>query len=345
VRAVLANAASPKTQPFEVWFDAAGKKIAPIRQQRMIASGEKPASVRMVERIVTTGRVGFTIDLRRRDGNHWYLHLSREEKALPVAHAPVAWMGVDLNCDSVAHAVVSLRDGSPVLESYGKSKFPADGPSGERRTALYRIVNQLVDEAAQRNLGISLEYLDFEHCKRWLRTKLGALLHIMPYRKIRGIFERRCLELGVPLRYVPPKYSSLLGALLSARWPQLGREQAAGAILALRASETGNPWLEQACEHAAKAEKISLRLNAKGRYGHTLVVEDESRPSTSKGSSGRQMDSPRFPVEPALKWQVACGRKVSGAFLTLSAFRADSLRELRRAAKAQKRILSSRSLR
>jgi len=38
-----------------------------------------------------------------------------------------------------------------------------------------------------------LEYLDFERCKRWLRTKLGAMLRVIPYRPIRKAFERRCL--------------------------------------------------------------------------------------------------------------------------------------------------------
>jgi IS605 OrfB family transposase len=345
VRAVLANCSSPKTTPVEVWFDGGGKKIGPVRQQRMIAAGERPASVRTIDRVVTDGRVGFTIDLKRRENGKWYIHLSREEKALPQALPPVGWMGVDLNCDSIAHAVISIRDAEPVLESYGKDFFPPKSPAGELLTTLYRIVNQLVDDAAQRSLGISLEYLDFEQCKRWLKTKLGALLHAMPYRKIRSIFERRCLELGVPFRYVPPKYSSLLGALLSARWPELGRDQAAGAVLALRASETGNPWLETACEAAVKADRISLRLNAKGKYGHTLVVEESLPRTTSNGMSGRQLDSPRFPVEPALAWQVRCGSKVRGAFLTLAALRAASLRELRRAAKAQKRILSVGSLR
>jgi IS605 OrfB family transposase len=333
VQAVLANTPSPAVQPVEVWFDAVGKKIGPMVQRRMIANGVTPTAVRTIQRTVTTGRVGFTIELRRRADGRWYLHLSREEKGLAVERAPVGWMGVDLNCDSIAHAVVSFRD-----------ETPAAGPAGERRTALYRIIDRLVDEAAQRNVGISLEYLDFEHCKRWLKSKLGALLHVMPYRRILGIFERRCLELGVPLRYVPPKYSSLLGALLSARWPQLGRDQAAGAVLALRASEVGNPWLEGACEQAAKAQQISLRLNAKGRYGHTLVVEAERRFPTSKENAGRQMDSPRYPVEPALQWQVVCGRKVRDAFATLAALRADLLREQRRAAKAQKCIQPACSL-
>jgi hypothetical protein len=102
-------------------------------------------------------------------------------------------------------------------------------------------------------------------------------------------------------------------------------------------SINGRLWLERACEQAVKAERLSLRLNAKGRFGHTLVVADSPPPPESNGSSGRQSDSPRFPVEPALKWQVACGRKISRAFSTLADLRSASLRDQRRAAKALKR--------
>ena len=337
VQAVQANGPSVRKVPSLVWFGADGKKIYPVRQKQMEQAGERPASTRLIDRAVTAGRIGLTIDLRRQENGHWYIHVSREQKDLPQAYVPHAWLGIDLNCDSVASAVVSMRGGLPVLESFGKEHFPAGGPAGERTEVLHGIINRLVAEAKHRRLGIALEYLDFEHCKRWLRTKLGALLHLMPYRQIRGIFERRCREAGVPLRYVPPKYSSLLGALLSAKWPQLGRDQAAGAILALRASETGNPWLERACEQATKAERVSFRLNRKGQFGHTLVVEASAPPPTSNGNPGRQMDRPCFPVEPALQWQVACGRKISDAFSTLAALRAASLQERRRAAKAQKR--------
>lgn len=337
LQAVQANGPGVKKAPVLVWFGADGKKINPGRQQRMEQAGERPASTRLIDRAVTAGRVGLTIDLRRQENGHWYIHVSREQKDIPQAYVPSAWLGVDLNCDSVASAVVSIREGLPVLESFGKEHFPAGGPAGERTEVLHAIINRLVSEAKDRKLGIALEYLDFEHCKRWLRTKLGAMLHVMPYRQIRGIFQRRCLEAGVPLRYVPPKYSSLLGALLSSKWPKLGRDQAAGAILALRASETGNPWLERACEQAAKAERVSLRLNRKAKFGHTLVVEASSPPPAPNGNPGRQMDRPRFPVEPALQWQVACGRKVSDALSTLTALRAAWLRAQRRAAKAQKR--------
>jgi len=341
VRAVQANAGKTTTRLVEVWFDETGKKISDFNRAKMEKAGLRPAEIRQIERVVTDGRVGLTIDLRRQVNGKWYIHISRQQKLAALASdfaTPAGWIGVDLNCDSIAHGVVSIRDGEPVLESYAKDYFPPTGPAGERLTALYTIVNAIVAEAAERRLGICLEYLDFEHCKRFLRNKLGALLHLMPYRTIRGIFERRCLEAGVPLRYVPPKYSSLLGALISVKWPQLGRDQAAGAVLALRASEAGNQWLELACEQAAKAEQVSFRLNAKGKYGHTLLVADTClQPADTGFISWRQTDSPRYPVEPALKWQVACGRKVSRAFSTLADLRSASLRAVRRAAKAPKR--------
>ena len=83
VRSVLANAASPQATPIEVWFDSAGKKIGPARQKQMIEARQSPASIRTIKRAVTAGRVGFTIDLRRQETGRWYIHLSREEKALP----------------------------------------------------------------------------------------------------------------------------------------------------------------------------------------------------------------------------------------------------------------------
>ena len=338
IRLVQANACKITKAPVEVWFDAKGKKISDNRRAKMLKAGEPPASVRQVMRTVTKNRYGLTIDLRRQATGHWYIHVSRKATDLPAKTlAPVGWLGVDLNCDSIARAAVTMRDGSPVLGSYGKDSFPAGGPAGARRTRLFTIINALVAEAKARNFGIALEYLDFEHCKRWLKTKLGAMLHVMPYRAIRAIFERRCLAAGVPLRYVPPKYSSLLGALISAKWTELGRDQAASAVIALRASEAGNPWLETACEQAVKAERVSLRLNAKGKFGHTLVVAEATPRPTSNRDDGRQLDSPmRYPVEPALKWQVSCGRKIKGAFSTLADLRSASLRDQRRAAKAQK---------
>ena len=333
-RAVLANRSGRTFEVIPVWFNSHGKKIGPKRQERMEANQQLPASIRGIRRAVTAGREGLTIDLRKPEGrNRWYIHVSQTRPAVK-AYTPKSWIGVDLNCDSLAFAHLDCNVKTPQVKSYAKAPFPASGPAAPRAMAVYAAINAVVAKAKAEQAGIGLEFLEFEFCKRWMRSKLGALLRAMPYRKIRAAFERRCLEQGVTLRFVPPKYSSVLGSIVSQRWPALGRDQAAGVVLALRASEPGNQWLERTCEQIVRAEKISLRFNAKGKFGHSaLLVTTTSPPEvTTTKARGHQRDHPCFPVEPALYWQVAAGRKIQGGFSSLFA----DLREQRRAAKAQK---------
>ena len=90
---------------------------------------------------------------------------------------------------------------------------------------------------------------------------------------------------------------------------------------------------------------VTLNDVKKNKKDVSELIEDEefdfiwaSPPCPSlTGAPGRQKDRPGFPVEPALKWQVACGRKISAAFSTLADLRSASLRATRRAANAQKR--------
>jgi hypothetical protein len=148
----------------------------------MQARGEAPAATKTVPRVITAGRVPLSVTLRRRDDGKWYLLASFPRNDLPGAIAqPTAWMGVDLNADSVAHAVMQMVAGEPVLLSYRKDTFSLSDSKAHRTERLYRIVNALVADAKQNGWGVSLEYLDFEHCKSWLKTKLGALLHLFPY--------------------------------------------------------------------------------------------------------------------------------------------------------------------
>jgi len=76
-------------------------------------------------------------------------------------------------------------------------------------------INEIVLAAKASRCLVVLEYLHFEHRKRWLRTKLGAKLRVMPYREIRKAFERRRMEQSVVLRYVRSHYTSILGAVLT----------------------------------------------------------------------------------------------------------------------------------
>ena len=236
---------------------------------------------KLVKRKITTGRVPLTLWLiKGEDDSRFWVHVSYfKDKVLP-AYAPVCAIGVDLNTDSIASNRVHFVDGGLKLD-WAKPLFDPEMSKTEKATWIYEVINGLVAEAKARNYMIVLEYLDFEGSKRWLRTKLGAMLRIMPYRKIRQAFERRCMEEGVILRYVNPSYTSLLGAVLT-EYPNLGRDEAAAAVIALRATEEGNAWLEARCAELAKAERCKIRINRKSQFGCTVQVDGGLIPRQSE---------------------------------------------------------------
>ncbi len=244
-------------QPFAFTEEAA--KLGPRKGQK-------------VRRKVSAGRVPLTVWLIRHQNGHWYIHLSFiKDKARP-DYLPVGAIGVDINCDSIADTKVQLADGTPLILKHQKRVFDPAWSKEEKQAWIYEQINQIVLEAKTSRCMVVLEYLDFEQSKRWLRTKLGAMLRIMPYRKIRKAFERRCAEHGVVLRYVKSHYTSILGAILT-DYPNLGRDQAAAAVIGLRALENGNAWLEKHSREIAVQERARLRINRKGQFGCTVTTD------------------------------------------------------------------------
>jgi IS605 OrfB family transposase len=249
---------------------------------------------------VTTGRVPLTVWLIHKDNGHWYVHVSFFKNAIKPNYIPVGASGVDLNCDSIVDTQVQMADGEPLILHHKKRMFNPKWSKDEKKAWIYEQVTEIVADAKSRNYMVVLEYLDFEHCKRWLRTKLGAMLRIMPYRKVRQAFERQCMEQGVILRYVKSGYTSLLGAVL-ASYPNLGRDQAAAAVIGLRASEEGNAWLEKQCKILATQEGTKLRINRKRKFGCTVTTEGammdrqlEDQPAKEGSSLDRATDVHRF---------------------------------------------------
>ena len=200
-----------------------------------------------MDRKVTTGRVPLTVWLIQEENGHWYVHISFFRDKTQPDYSPVGAIGVDLNCDSIAETRVQVADGEPLVLHHEKRMFNPAWSKEQKEAWIHEQIREIVLEAKAQRCMVVLEYLDFEHCKRWLRTKLGAMLRVMPYRRIRKAFERKCMEHGVVLRYVKSNYTSILGAVLTS-YPNLGRDQAAAAVIGLRALDEGNAWLEQQCQ-------------------------------------------------------------------------------------------------
>ena len=254
----------------------------------------------LVRRKVTTGRVPLTVWLIHDENGHWYIHISWFKEKVQPDYLPIGAMGVDLNCDSIAETRVQLADGEPLVMEQHKRFFDPAMSRDQKESWIYEQINGIVLAAKANRCLIALEFLEFEHCKRWLRTKLGAMLRIMPYRKIRQAFERRCLEQGVILRYVKSNFTSLLGAVLTG-YPNLGRDQGAAVVIGLRALEAGNAWLEKQCKALAQQERARLRINRKGNFGCTVTTEGvlidrqlENSSAQDGSSLDRETDTHRF---------------------------------------------------
>jgi len=227
---------------------------------------------RLVDRKVTTGRVPLTVWLIQEENGHWYVHISFFRDKTHLDYSPVGAIGVDLNCDSIAATRIQVADGEPLVLHHEKRMFNPSWSKEQKEAWIHEQIRDIVLEAKDHRCMVVLEYLDFEHCKRWLRTKLGVMLRVMPYRRIRKAFERKCMEHGVVLRYVKSNYTSILGAVLT-DYPNLGRDQAAAAVIGLRALDEGNAWLEQQCKVLAARERARLRINRKSKFGCTVTID------------------------------------------------------------------------
>ena len=221
----------------------------------------------------STGRVALTITLwQDPEEGQWMIRISYFEPPQPLL-VPLGELGVDLNTDSLAPSVITWDQGLPCLGTMKKLRFPKENDVN-KIARIYEIIGQITEHAKEHRLQIVLEKLDFEHCKPFLNNKLGALLHILPYAKIRNIFVRKCAQLGVPLKFINPQYTSLLGGVLTTFTGQ-GRDAGASAIIALRGSDAGNQWLESTSKQLLECKQFRIRLNAKGKFGKEIGLSLE----------------------------------------------------------------------
>jgi IS605 OrfB family transposase len=243
--AYLANAVKTNSAPF-------------THEKRKCKQGDRKG--KYTKRKDTEGRVPLSVEFICKAGT-WHIHVAYEMPKIPVDFVE-NYAGVDLNVPSLAAGAYTPKDGLLWSKTF---TFDPKATKKEKQRLFHQYVNEVVDWARQNHFGIALEYLEFEHAKRWLKTKLGSLLRIFPYRKLRQIFERRCAKMGVPLRYVNPRYTSLLGNVLGTEHPQLTRDTAAGCIIGLQATDAGNAFLNQKLKqfmlHAKK-----IRITAKNQF-------------------------------------------------------------------------------
>ena len=201
---------------------------------------------------------------KRRDNGSWYIYMGYAITETPKSRVFNGVLGIDLNNGHLEASAVNTK-----LEvvQYWKEAYDSKCDKNTRERQLYAIIRRFVGYAKANNYKISLEYLEFEHSKKYLQNKLGAMLHVLPYRKIRKKFERECYKSGVELVYVKSEYTSVLGNLIASLDCKYSRDTAASIVIAMRALEGGNAYLNKICSNLKR-----LRLNAKGMFGRHIDI-------------------------------------------------------------------------
>lgn len=197
-----------------------------------------------------------------RTEDHWNLHLSYSTPGKEVSKGQLGQIGVDINNGHLDAAMTRLVNGK-LKVIYKSYTYDTKADKHTRQKQIYVIINEVVAWAKANDCGVTLEYLDFEVSKKYLNSKLGALLHTLPYKKIRYKFERSCHQAGVALGYVKSSYTSLLGNLIASDNCNYSRDVAAAIVIALRNLKGGNTYLNKLSQNNRKV----IRLNVKGKCG------------------------------------------------------------------------------
>ena len=251
-----------------------------------------------------------------RKGNSWNIYVSFPLVLMPLPAKKSGYaIGLDLNNGHLDVTRVGLDGRNLVIDEYRVFEYDTEGDKYKREEQLYAHIREIVAWAKLNGDILALEYLDFEGSKRWLRNKLGSILHVLPYKKIIAKFERECHKAGVELRYVRPAYTSLLGNLIATDYPGLGRDVAASVVIALRGLEGGNFWLDRRCLKYLKAERQRLRINDKGRFGRDIICVMETSGDSEGTATGSVVgDTSRSKsTKPTLYGvQVSAGDSISG---------------------------------
>ena len=255
-----------------------------------------------VWRKVRTGRVALKVFFMRK-GNAWNIYVSYPMTSKPKNIDVKGTVGFDTNHGHMESMEVSRK--GFVLGRYHRNAYPVNGTREEKRRAISAIVRQVVFRAHEMGYAVVLENLDFEYAKSMLRNKLGETLRAMPYKAFVAKVRRECARMGVPLRFIAPAYTSVLGNILPTLNCRLSRDVAAAGVIALLGLEGGGQHLlslVDCIESAGEDGEVRWRINEKNKCGrHVQVVGINLRQSDSKASLATGPKKPLKQVGVAVK--------------------------------------------
>ena len=200
----------------------------------------------------------------------WQIRITWMQPCRPAYAVGNTFLGFDINNDSVAYLIYRLEAGKLTILYTAEPKFLSQtGNAEERLRQLHLLLNEMFDKAFEYQACIIGEDLHWEGAKMSF-SALSAMLHAIPYSAIRQAVVRKSLIRGVPLRFISPEYSSILGGLFT----QLNRDKAASLIIGLKGSDQGLDFLESFCRQQLESSaRIPYKVEVKNRFSEVVKVE------------------------------------------------------------------------
>jgi IS605 OrfB family transposase len=204
--------------------------------------------------------------------NRWQIRVSWIQPGVKPYEVGNMFLSYDINNDSLAYTLLRIENGQVTVLYKHEPKFEARATNGkDRERRLHFALNAMFKLAKKHHACIVGEDLRFEGTKVGFST-VNSMLHDIPYATIRDAIIRKGLKQGIPVRFISPAFTSLLGGLFT----EHNRDKAAALVIGLNGSQQGIDLLETMCKkHMTESLKdggISYKVEVKNRFSEVVKV-------------------------------------------------------------------------
>lgn len=194
----------------------------------------------------------------------WYLFCTVDVPELPrITSKSNGAMGVDQNPSSLGWAICDYEGN---LKAKGRIPLNLqDLSTNQTKAVLGNAVKEIVDIAAQYEVPIVIENLNFDKKKAAMReasTKYARMLSNFAYSQFDALLTSRCARMGIQLNHQDPAYSSLIGIVKFMSMYGLSSDTAAGLVLARR-------FLRRSERLKCRRQKLPVKVAGKQKRRHS----------------------------------------------------------------------------
>jgi IS605 OrfB family transposase len=207
-----------------------------------------------------------------RDRNHWMGHITLMMEGPKVYTPSNATVSLDTNGNSMDWLVFRLVEEKIAVEKRDIIDFSQAKTTDQKEDLLRKGLTILITMAFELKAQFSMEDLDLRAKKKLDNGKaMNRVLHGIPYAEVMRMAARICCQMGVPIRFVNPAFTTAVGGVISAELTKLSRDHGAAVVIGLLASNAGMTWLNAKCK-ALLTHGGKYRTTKKGAQNLTVTL-------------------------------------------------------------------------